>query len=170
MIRTCVPWPAQVLRTVAADVPEITPEVRAIWADMVDTMEAMPGYGLAAVQIGVPLRLAVVDCSTERGQAVLMANPVVLHASGQMREHEEASPNLPGVSAVISRPRAVTVRFLNAAGQMEDRDFVHLWATSAQHQVDHLAGKMYFDHLSAVKRAMLITKSQKWLRKERGRG
>ena len=136
---------------------------------MVETMDAMPGYGLAAVQIGVPLRLAVVDCSTERGKAVLMANPVVLHASGQMREHEEASPNLPGVSAVISRPRAVTVRFLNEAGEMEDRDFVHLWATSVQHQIDHLAGKMYFDHLSGVKRSMLIAKSQKLARKERGR-
>lgn len=165
MIRTCVPWPAQILRTPAADVVEITPEVRRVWADMVDTMEAMPGYGLAAVQIGVPWRLAVVDCSTERGQAVLMANPVVLHASGQMREHDEASPNLPGVSAVISRPRAVTVRFLNADGLMEDRDFVHLWATSVQHQIDHLAGKMYFDHLSALKRKMLIAKSDKLRRR-----
>ncbi len=165
MIRVCVPWPAQVLRTVAADVAEITPEVRAIWADMVDTMEAMPGYGLAAVQIGVPLRLAVVDCSTGRGQAVLMANPVVLHASGQMRDHDEASPNLPGVSAVISRPRAVTVRFVNAAGQMEDRDFVHLWATSAQHQIDHLAGKMYFDRLSGLKRSMLLAKADKLKRR-----
>jgi peptide deformylase len=165
MIRPCVPWPAQVLRSVAADVTEITPEIHAIWADMVDTMEAMPGYGLAAVQIGIPLRLAVVDSSEERGRAVLMANPIVLHASGQMRTHEEASPNLPGVSAVISRPRAVTVRYLNAEGVMEDRDFVHLWATSVQHQIDHLAGKMYFDHLSGLKRSMLITKAEKLRRR-----
>lgn len=165
MIRPCVPWPAQVLRSPAADVAAITPEIRAIWADMVDTMEAMPGYGLAAVQIGIPLRLAVVDCSTERGQAVLMANPEVLHASVQPREHEEASPNLPGVSAVIARPRAVTVRFLNAEGQVEERDFVHLWATSAQHQIDHLAGKMYFDHLSTLKRKMLIAKADKLRRR-----
>lgn len=149
----------------AADVAAITPEVRAVWADMVDTMEAMPGYGLAAVQIGVPLRLAVVDSSEERGRVVLMANPVVLHASGQMRTYEEASPNLPGVSAVVSRPRAVTVRFLNEAGEMEDRDFVHLWATSAQHQIDHLAGRMYFDHLSALKRSMLIAKAEKLRRR-----
>jgi peptide deformylase len=163
--RLCVPWPAQVLRQPAADVAAITDEVRAIWADMVDTMEAMPGYGLAAVQIGIPLRLAVVDCSTERGKAVLMANPSVLHASGQFREHEEASPNLPGVSAVIRRPRAVTVRFLNAAGEWEERDFVNLWATSVQHQIDHLAGKMYFDHLSALKRKMLIAKADKLRRR-----
>ena len=159
--RTCIPWPAQVLRTPAADVAAITEEVRAIWADMVDTMEAMPGYGLAAVQIGVPLRLAVVDCSAERGQAVRMANPEILHASVQSREHEEASPNLPGVSAVIARPRAVTVRFLNERGEVEERDFVHLWATSAQHQVDHLNGKMFFDHLSPLKRKMLIAKADK---------
>jgi peptide deformylase len=165
VIRACVPWPAQVLRTAAAEVAEITPEVRTVWADMVDTMEAMPGYGLAAAQIGVALRLAVVDASVERGKAVLMANPVVLHASGQMRSHEEASPNLPGVSATISRPRAVTVRFLNAAGEMEERDFVHLWATSVQHQIDHLDGRMYFDHLSALKRQMLLAKAAKMQRR-----
>jgi peptide deformylase len=160
-VRRCLSWPAAVLRTPASDVPAITEEVRAIWADMIDTMDAMPGYGLAAVQIGVPLRLAVVDCSEARGQAVRMANPEVLHASVQLREHDEASPNLPGVSAVISRPRAVTVRFLNEEGKIEDRDFVGLWATSVQHQIDHLAGKMYFDHLSPLKRKMLIAKAEK---------
>ena len=160
-VRLCLPYPHPCLKSPAASVDAITDEVRSIWADMVDTMDAMPGYGLAAVQIGVPLRLAVVDCSTERGQAVRMANPEILHASGQLREHEEASPNLPGVSAVIARPRAVTVRFLNERGEKEERDFVHLWATSAQHQVDHLNGKMYFDHLSPLKRKMLIAKSEK---------
>ena len=160
-VRLCLPYPAAILRQKAADVAEITDTVRAIWADMVDTMDAMPGYGLAAVQIGIPLRLAVVDCSTQRGQSILMANPEILHASGQMREHTEASPNLPGVSAVISRPRAVTIRYLNAEGALEDRDFVNLWATSVQHQIDHLAGKMYFDHLSALKRKMLIARADK---------
>ncbi len=159
--RPCVPWPAQILRSPAGDVAAITDEIRAIWADMIDTMEAMPGYGLAAVQIGVPLRLAVVDCSQTRDQAVRMANPEVLHASVQLREHEEASPNLPGVSAMVERPRAVTVRFLNADGAVEERDFVGLWATSVQHQIDHLAGKMYFDRLSALKRQRLIARAEK---------
>ena len=159
--RPCLRWPHPMLRTPAADVAAITDEVRAIWRDMVDTMEAMPGYGLAAVQIGVPLRLAVVDCSEKRGQAVLMANPEVLHASVHLREHEEASPNLPGVSAVVKRPRAVTVLFLNAEGAMEERDFVDIWATSVQHQIDHLAGRMYFDRLSALKRDMLLRKAKK---------
>lgn len=160
-VRTCVSYPHPSLRTPAHPVGEITDEIRAIWADMVDTMDAMPGYGLAAVQIGIPQSLAVVDCSEQRGHAILMANPQILHTSGQFREHEEASPNLPGVFAVIRRPRAVTVRFLNAQNQWEDRDFVNLWATSVQHQIDHLAGKMFFDHLSAVKRKMLIARAEK---------
>jgi peptide deformylase len=164
--RLCLPYPHPCLKAVAQDVTAITDEIRAIWSDMVDTMDAMPGYGLAAVQIGVPLRLAVVDCSDTRGQAILLANPVVLHASGQMRDHEEASPNLPGVSAVISRPRAVTVRYMNASGEMEDRDFVNLWATSVQHQIDHLAGKMYFDHLSGLKRKMLLARADKLAKRQ----
>lgn len=164
-VRRCIPWPAPILRQKAGDVAAITPEVQAIWADMIDTMEAMPGYGLAAVQIGIPLRLAVVDGTDQRGQAIRMANPEVLHASAQLRDHEEASPNLPGVFAAISRPRAVTVRFLNADGVVEERDFVGLWATSVQHQIDHLAGKMYFDHLSALKRRMLLDKAAKLARR-----
>ncbi len=157
----CLPYPQPILKSIAAPVSEITPAIRAIWADMVQVMDAMPGYGLAAPQIGVALRLAVVDCSDTRGQAILMANPEILHASGLMREHEEASPNLPGVSAVISRPRAVTVRYLNAVGVLEDREMVNLWATSVQHQIDHLNGKLYFDHLSPLKRKMLLSRADK---------
>ena len=164
-MKLCLPYPHPILKIPAAAVPEITPDIRALWAEMVEVMEAMPGYGLAAVQIGVPLRLAVVDASETRGQAILMANPVILHASGQMRQHDEASPNLPGVSAVISRPRAVTVRYLNADGVSEEREMVHLWATSVQHQIDHLDGRMYFDHLSPLKRKMLLAKASKYGRR-----
>ena len=160
-VKPCLSWPDKRLRTRAAEVGAITDDTRRIWDDMIDTMEAMPGVGLAAVQIGVMQRLAVVDASEARGQAVRMANPEVLHASAQLRSHQEASPNLPGVSAEIKRPRAVTVRFLNAQGAIEERDFVGLWATSVQHQIDHLAGRMYFDHLSKVKRDMLIRKARK---------
>lgn len=164
-VRPCLRWPHPVLRTPAADVAAITDEIRAIWTDMIDTMEAMPGVGLAAPQIGVGLRLAVVDASDTRGQAIRMANPEVLHASVQLRGHDEASPNLPGVHAHIERPRAVTVRFLNAEGVEEERDFVGLWATSVQHQIDHLAGKMYFDRLSPLRRKMLIAKADKVARR-----
>lgn len=164
-LRAFVPWPDRRLKTVAEPVAEVTDAIRAIWADMLETMDAMPGYGLAGPQIGVMLRLAVVDCSDSRGQAVVMANPEVLHASVQLRDHEEASPNLPGVSAVVSRPRAVTVRYLNASGAEEQRDFVGLWATSVQHQIDHLNGTMYFDHLKPVKRKMLLARAEKLRRR-----
>jgi len=149
------------LRTAAAEVAEITDDVRAVWQDLIDTMEAMPGVGMGANQIGVMQRLAIVDASQERGKVVRMANPVILHASIELREHDEASPNLPGVSAIIKRPRAVTVKFLNDKGIMDRREFVGLWATSVQHQIDHLNGKMYFDHLSRMKREMLIKKARK---------
>ena len=160
-VRRFVVWPDKRLRTAAEPVAAVTETVRMIWDDMVETMDAMPGYGLAAPQIGIGLRLAVVDCSDRRGQAIRMANPEVLHASVQMRRHEEASPNLPGVSAVIERPRAVTVRYLGETGVIEERDFVGLWATSVQHQIDHLAGRMYFDHLTPLRRRMLIARAAK---------
>ena len=160
-VRAFIPYPDKRLRTAAEPVAAITETVRMIWDDMVETMDAMPGVGLAAPQIGIMLRLAVVDASDKRGQAVRMANPEILHASVQFRKHEEASPNLPGVSAIIERPRAVTVRFLNEAGNTEERDFVGLWATSVQHQIDHLNGKVYVDHLSPLRKKMLVAKAEK---------
>ena len=160
-IRPFVAWPDKRLRTAAEPVAEITDEIRILWEDMIDTMVAMPGVGLAAPQIGVMLRVAVVDGSENGGQAIRMANPEILHASVKLREHDEASPNLPGVHARISRPRAVTVAFLDETGERIEKDFVGLWATSVQHQIDHLNGKMYFDHLSKVKRDMLLRKARK---------
>ena len=164
-VRAVIPYSDRRLHMAAAPVEAITETVRMIWDDMIDTMEAMPGVGLAAPQIGIMLRLAVVDASSRRGEAVRMANPQVLHASSQMRSHEEASPNLPGVSARIERPRAVTVRFLNADGQIEDHDFVGLWATSVQHQIDHLDGRVYVDRLTPLRRKMLVAKSAKLARR-----
>ncbi len=163
-MRPYLTWPDKRLQMAAAEVEAVTPETHAIWDEMIAAMDAMPGVGLAAVQLGVMQRLAVVDASEGRGQAVRMANPVILHASAQMRTHEEGSPNLPGVWGKLARPRAVTVGFLNAEGVAEERDFVGLWATSVQHQIDHLDGKMFFDHLSRTKRAMLIKKALKGMR------
>ncbi|WCR11449.1 peptide deformylase [Paracoccus stylophorae] len=163
-VRAFLPYADRRLHIPAQAVGQVTETVRMIWDDMIDTMEAMPGVGLAAPQIGIMLRLAVVDASDRRGQAVRMADPQVLHASVQSRQHDEASPNLPGVSARITRPRAVTVRFLSETGEIEDRDFVGLWATSVQHQIDHLDGRMYVDHLSPLRRRMLVRKSAKLAR------
>ena len=163
MIREILQWPDPHLKTPAAPVEAVTDEIRAIWDDMIDTMEAMPGQGvgLAANQIGVLRRLAVVDCSESRGLAVRLANPEIVAASEDRNAHEEASPCLPGVSAEIVRPARVRVRFLNAGGEIEERDFDDLWATSVQHQIDHLAGRMYFDNLSRLKRDRLLKKAEK---------
>ncbi|MCI2395820.1 peptide deformylase [Aliiroseovarius sediminis] len=157
-------YPHKCLRSAADPVDAVTDDTRAIWDEMIEAMDAMPGVGLAAPQLGIMQRLAVVDASDERGKAVRMANPEILHRSIEFRDHEEASPNLPGVSAVISRPRAVTVRFLNEDGAEQEQDFVGIWATSVQHQIDHLNGRMYFDNLSKVKRDMLIKKARKLAR------
>ncbi|MFV0302608.1 MAG: peptide deformylase [Paracoccus sp. (in: a-proteobacteria)] len=164
-VRAFIPYADPRLHRPAEAVPGITETVRMIWDDMIDTMEAMPGVGLAAPQIGILQRLAVLDASDKRGQAVRMANPEVLHASVKLRGHDEASPNLPGVHAKIERPRAVTVRFLNDQGEIEERDFVGLWATSVQHQIDHLNGLVYVDHLSPLRRRMLVQKSAKLARR-----
>lgn len=160
-----VMWPHPALRKPATAVTAITDEVRAIWDEMIIAMDNMPGVGLAAPQLGIDMALAVVDASEGRGQAVRMANPSVLHSSIEPRVHEEGSPNLPGVWAKVTRPRAVTVRFMNKDGAWEEQDYVGLWATSVQHQIDHLAGKMFFDHLTRVKRDMLIKKAAKLQRR-----
>lgn len=162
--RPYVMWPHPALRKPATAVEAVTDEVHAIWDEMIFAMDTMPGVGLAAPQLGIGLALAVVDASQERGQAIRMANPSILHSSVEPRDHEEGSPNLPGVWAKVTRPRAVTVRFLNAQGQWDRQDFVGLWATSVQHQIDHLAGRMFFDHLTRVKRDMLIKKARKAMR------
>jgi peptide deformylase len=164
-VRPFIPYPDKRLSVVCDRVEAITDVERGIWQDMFDSMYDMPGVGLAACQIGITRALAVVDAGDGHDQPVRMANPVILHTSAVMREHQEGSPNLPGVWANLERPRAVTVEYMDENGNQDERDFVGVWATSVQHQVDHLNGRMFFDHLSATKRKMLITKSQKLVKK-----
>ena len=159
--RAFLSWPDPKLRTKADPVGEITDDIRAIWDEMIETMDAMPGYGLAAPHVGVMLRLAVVDCSDDRGRAIRLANPESLAASDDTRDWDEASPNLPGHSAKVTRPAAVTVAFTDATGNRIRQDFEGLWATSVQHQIDHLNGRMFFDRLSRTKRDMFLKKLRK---------
>ncbi|MBM7069113.1 peptide deformylase [Actibacterium sp. 188UL27-1] len=160
-VKPCIPWPDPRLTRKAEPVDAITDDIRTIWQDMVDTMDAMPGYGLAAPQLGILLQLAVVDCSTERGKAIRMANPEILSTSTTTRSHVEASPNLPGLSAKLDRPADVTVAFIDVTGLKVCQDFEGLWATSVQHQIDHLNGKLFVHRLSRVKRDMLLKKAAK---------
>lgn len=161
MRREILLWPDPRLRQKADAVEKVTDQVHAIWADMIETMDAMPGYGLAAPQIGVMQRLAVVDCSDERGRAVRMANPEVLVASEDLAKGPEASPCLPGVSAEVKRPTWVEVTFLDHHGFRVRQKFTGLWAVSVLHQIDHLNGRLFVDNLSRTKREMLIKKSRK---------
>ncbi len=158
-------WPDPRLRAKAAPVGAVTAEHLAIWARMEAAMRAMPGHGvgLAAPQIGVPLRLALVDAG-ESG-LVRLADPEIVEASEEMREHEEASPNLPGVSALVKRPSVVTVRWLDETGAERELRFEGLEATSVQHQIDHLEGRLYPDRLGPVKRKMLLDRYAKLRRR-----
>jgi|TARA_B100001063_G_scaffold166528_1_gene155497 peptide deformylase len=160
-VKNFLKWPDKRLRAKAQAVAEITNDITSIWVDMIDTMNAMPGIGLAAPQIGIDLRLAVVDASEARNKPIKLANPEILQSSLEYSEIEEASPNLSGISVKIKRPKKVTVRFLNKDGFIDRKDFTGLWATSIQHQIDHLNGKMFFDHLSKVKRDILLRKVKK---------
>ena len=162
-VRPILQWPDKRLRRPAAPVASITDDIRAIWADMVDTMDAMPGQGvgLAGPQIGVMQCLAVVDVTPDRTRRILLANPEVLSAHPDLDTGTEASPCLPGVHADIARPKAVAVRFLNDRGMIDRRDFEGLEARSVLHQIDHLAGRMYFDNLGRVKRDMLLRRARK---------
>ena len=159
MTRPFLMVPDKRLRTVCAPVVAVDDGVQAVWDEMLSAMYAMPGVGLAGPQIGEMRRLAVVDC--EGDAPVKMANPEVLHASVKLRAHEEGSPNMPGLFAKVERPRAITARYLDEQGDVVERDFVGLWATSVQHQIDHLNGKLFIDHLSPVKRKMLLAKHAK---------
>ncbi|MGB1235760.1 MAG: peptide deformylase [Planktomarina sp.] len=161
MAKPVLAYPHQCLRTIADPVKRITDDIRTTWDEMIEVMEAMPGVGLAAPQIGIPLRLAVVDASEERGQVLRMANPEILHQSVKPDLGDEASPCLPGVSAKIKRPRGITVRYVDEHGTMIEKDLVGLWARSTLHQIDHLNGRMYFDNLSKLKRDILLRKAGK---------
>ena len=159
--RAILLWPDRRLRMRAAAVEEVADEVRAAWEDMLETMYAMPGVGLAAPQIGIMWRLAVVDCSDAGRAPVRLANPVLLEASDERFLHTEASPCLPGVSAPLTRSRAVKVGYLDEDGTPSEREFTDLWSTSVQHQIDHLDGWLFVHRLGEVKRKMLIERSKK---------
>lgn len=164
--RPFVMFPNPVLKARAAEIDAVTDDIRAIWDEMLEAMYAMPGVGLAAPQLGIGLRLAVVDCSPSKDRPIRLANPAIVRAAEQMRSHEEASPNLPGASAMIERPAEVRVAFLGDDGERTERTFEGLWATSVQHQIDHLDGKLYFDRLSGLKRRRLLEAHRKQRRKK----
>ncbi|MAI59170.1 MAG: peptide deformylase [Rhodobacteraceae bacterium] len=131
-------WLDSRLRAATTNVVNITDETLAIWQDMIDTMEAIPGVGIAAPQIGEILKLAVTSASEGRRRAVCMANSKILRCSSLLFEHVEASPKSHEVSTKLKRPKTVIVRFLN------------------------VKGKMYFENLSKVRSDILLCKAGKF--------
>ncbi|MEM1299410.1 MAG: peptide deformylase [Pseudomonadota bacterium] len=154
-------FPHPVLRATADPVAEISDEVRAIWDEMLRAMYGMPGVGLAAPQLGVGLRLAVVDCSDAKDEPVRMANPVLLAASDQMQTLTEGSPNVPQQFGDVTRPEWVDVRFTDEAGDVQERRFSGLWSTSVQHQIDHLEGKLFFDRMTPMRKRKILEAHRK---------
>ncbi len=163
-VRPFLAWPDPRLKTVCDPVTGVDDAVRAVWQDMLDSMYAMPGVGLAAPQIGVMLRLAVLDCSDASDSPVRLANPELIEVSAETAIRQEGSPNLPGVWEKVERPARARVRYLDEDGEQVEREFEGLWATSVQHQIDHLNGKLFIDYLGSVKRSLITSKMKKFKR------
>ena len=171
MIRPILLHPDPRLKRVADPVAEITPEVRALALDMLATMYAAPGIGLAAPQVGVAIRLIVLDC--EKGEEtppapVAMVNPEVIWASDELATYEEGCLSIPEQYGDVERPAAVQVRWTGLDGAPVERRFDGLWATCVQHEIDHLDGKLFIDYLKPLRRQMITRRMEK-LKRERAR-
>ena len=160
--------PDPVLKTKAKPVEAVDDSIRQLMDDMLETMYAAPGIGLAANQIGVLKRVLVLDVARE-GDApkpIGMANPEVVWRSDEMSTYNEGCLSLPEHYADITRPAAVRVRYVDRDGAKQEIEADGLLATCIQHEIDHLDGILFVDHLSALKRNMILKKLVK-LKKQR---
>ncbi|MFC7703099.1 peptide deformylase [Plastorhodobacter daqingensis] len=159
------------LKKVCDPVPEITDAVRALAADMLETMYDAPGVGLAAPQIGVMSRILVMDCVKDPEappRPMVLVNPEVTWASEARNIHEEGCLSIPDQYAEVERPAEVRVRWLDLDGAWQEETFDGLWATCVQHEIDHLNGRLFIDYLKPLKRQMITRKMEK-LKRERAR-
>ncbi len=171
MIRPILIHPDPRLKKVAAPVADITDELRVLADDMLSSMYDAPGIGLAAPQVGVSARLIVLDCVKEEGAAprpLAMFNPEIIAASDEVNTYEEGCLSIPDIYADVTRPEAVTVRWMDVNGAEREETFDGLWATCVQHEIDHLEGKLFIDYLSGLKR-QLITRKMVKLKRDRAR-
>jgi peptide deformylase len=162
VLRPIVRYGSAVLQQPARDVDAITPEITTLVGDMVETMYAAPGIGLAATQVGVALRIFVVDLSVGRDPAALitMINPVFVERDGTQLE-EEGCLSVPGFTATVLRPQRAVVRGLDRNGQEHVREGTGLLARAFQHEMDHLDGRLFVDRLRGIKRDMILRKIRK---------
>jgi peptide deformylase len=157
-IRPIIKLPDPVLRRKAEPVENVDDGVRALLRDMLDTMYDAPGIGLAGPQVGVSRRLVVIDTAREEEPKAprLLINPEILSAGDERRVHEEGCLSIPEVYAEIERPALVRVRYVDEAGRIQEEDFRDLLATVVQHEIDHLDGVLFIDHLSRLRRDLLV--------------
>ncbi|RAU21720.1 peptide deformylase [Paramagnetospirillum kuznetsovii] len=159
--------PNPILKTKAKRVETVDDRVRALMSDMMETMYKAPGIGLAAPQIGVLERVIVMDTgkTEETRNPIRMANPEIVWASDEDRTYEEGCLSVPEHYSNVVRPAEVKVRYLDESGAQKEIHATELLATVIQHEMDHLDGILFIDHISSLKRNMILRKLLK-MRKE----
>ncbi len=153
-------YPDPRLKRIAAPVAAFTPEIERLVADMAETMYSAPGVGLAATQVDVHQRIIVIDISDLKDRLRVFVNPELVAADGEA-ECEEGCLSVPGYYDKVVRAATVTVRARDARGQPFTLDAEGLLAVCIQHEMDHLEGKVFVEHLSPLKRARLLAKLRK---------
>jgi peptide deformylase len=155
--------PDPILRKVSAPIERVDEELLRLADDMLETMYAAPGVGLAAVQVGVPRRLIVLDTAKDEQppQPLVMINPQIVSLGSEMRLHEEGCLSIPDERIEIERPATVVVRYLDREGKPQELAAEGLLATAIQHEIDHLNGKLIIDFLSRLKRDIIVRKFRK---------
>ena len=163
-LREIITVPNPLLKQVSTPVEGgVTDELRALMDDMLETMYEAPGIGLAAVQIGVPKRIIVMDLSKEEGvkEPRHFVNPEILWASEETAPYEEGCLSVPEIYDEVERPARVKIRYLNYQGETIEEDAEGLFAVCIQHEMDHLDGVLFIDHLSRLKREQAVKKVKK---------
>ena len=162
-IKPLIILPDPLLRQVSQPVERIDAESLRLATDMLETMYDAPGIGLAAIQIGVPRRLLVIDVSKdgEEKTPLVVFNPEILTASDARSTYEEGCLSIPDYYAEVERPASVTVRYVDRDGKEQMLEADGLLATCLQHEIDHLNGTLFIDHISRLKREIVIRKFTK---------
>ncbi|HEY7382052.1 MAG TPA: peptide deformylase [Beijerinckiaceae bacterium] len=167
-IRPIIVLPDARLRQRSEPVAEITDEIRTLARDMLDTMYDAPGIGLAAIQVGIPRRLVVIDLAKpeEEKRPVVLVNPEITWSSEEKRVYEEGCLSIPEYYEEVERPDRIRFRYRTLDGQTVEAEADGVLATCVQHELDHLNGVLFIDHLSKLKRDRVIKKFQKAARRE----
>ncbi|MER8603884.1 peptide deformylase [Mesorhizobium sp. M1233] len=165
-IKPLIILPDPVLRQVSKPVERVDGDLRKLAGDMLDTMYDAPGIGLAAIQVGEPLRMLVIDLAKEDETPAphVFINPEILESSDQRSVYEEGCLSIPDYYAEVERPAAVRVKFLDRDGKLQESEAEGLMATCLQHEIDHLNGVLFIDHISKLKRDMVVKKFKKLAR------